>query len=160
MPFKHARGLNQHDWGSTLLFVVFQWISVSRSSAPAHGLSSSPAPSPFHLRWDTVNQSAMFPGTLLLLRPPLRPWRVPQASCWAPLPWLSASMCAVGAELSTFHGVLRQQTQRQEAHLALPPVQRRAGDQLLQEQVRCRRRSSPLALLCTQLTLALTFWQE
>lgn len=47
----------------------------------------------------------------------------------------SLSLCVAGAELPALHGVLRQQTQRQEAHLALPPVQRRAGDQLLQEQV-------------------------
>lgn len=49
---------------------------------------------------------------------------------------LSLSSCTAGAELSALHGVLRQQAQRQEAHLAVSPVQRRAGHQLLQEQVR------------------------
>lgn len=46
------------------------------------------------------------------------------------------SVCVVGAQLSAFHGLLRQSTQRQEAHLALSPVQRRTGYQLLQKQVR------------------------
>lgn len=49
---------------------------------------------------------------------------------------LSLSSCTAGAELSALHGVLRQQAQRQEADLAVSPVQRRAGHQLLQEQVR------------------------
>lgn len=49
---------------------------------------------------------------------------------------LCLSSCTAGAELSALHGVLRQQAQRQEAHLAVSPVQRRAGHQLLQEQVR------------------------
>lgn len=47
----------------------------------------------------------------------------------------SVFVSAAGAKLSALHGVLRQQTQRQEADLALSPVQRRAGHQLLQEQV-------------------------
>lgn len=49
---------------------------------------------------------------------------------------LSLYSCTAGAELSALHGVLRQQAQRQEADLAVSPVQRRAGHQLLQEQVR------------------------
>lgn len=49
---------------------------------------------------------------------------------------LCLSSCTAGAELSALHGVLRQQAQRQEADLAVSPVQRRAGHQLLQEQVR------------------------
>lgn len=49
----------------------------------------------------------------------------------------SFDFCAAGEKLSALHGVLRKQTQRQEADLALSSVQRRAGHQLLQEQVWC-----------------------
>lgn len=48
---------------------------------------------------------------------------------------LCRRLCAAGAKLSALHRVLRQQTQRQETDVALPPFQRRAGHQLLQEQV-------------------------
>lgn len=49
---------------------------------------------------------------------------------------LCLRLCAAGAKLSALHGVLRQQTQRQETDVALPPFQRRVGHQLLQEQVK------------------------
>lgn len=46
---------------------------------------------------------------------------------------LSVYSDAVGEELPKVHSLLCQQTQRPQAHLALPPVQRRTGHQLLQK---------------------------
>ena len=42
---------------------------------------------------------------------------------------------AAGAEYHPLHRLLQGAAQRQEAQLALPPVQGRAGHKLLQEQV-------------------------
>lgn len=109
---------------------VSQWISASRFWVLAHGRSSSPARLLYHRRWDTQTLNPFLFGLFHTLR---IAENIVQLHIL--IVFLTPLFFTVGTELPKIYSVLWEQTQWTQVDVALSPLQRRAGYQLLQEQI-------------------------